>query len=105
MERLPEDIVIARNNINTAEINLDDASKDYEDWLQNDGILLSECQIEKSSIIQQHKARNKDGSFVIQAGEKRQANGRKAELNVTVKRLQAVKKVKVDRLDGLKKIL
>jgi hypothetical protein len=42
---------------------------------------------------------------VIQAGEKRQANGRKAELNVTVKRLQGVKKVKVDRLDGLKKIL
>jgi hypothetical protein len=41
IERLLEQLVVARNNINTDELNLDDAEADYNDWLQNDGITLS----------------------------------------------------------------
>ncbi len=33
IERLPEQLVIVQNNINTAESNLDDAEADYNDWL------------------------------------------------------------------------
>jgi hypothetical protein len=106
IERLPEQLIVARNNINTAEINLDDAEVDYNDWLQNDGITLSECMIEKSNIIQQLKGRNEDGSLVIRAGdEKRHLNARKTELNGTIKRLQACKKEKLQRVEGLKRIL
>ncbi len=106
IERLPEQLVVARNNINTAKINLDDAEADYNDWLQNDGIALSECIIEKSFIIRQLKNRNEDGSLVIQAGdEKRQLNARKAELNATMKRLKVCKKEKRQRVEGLKRIL
>ena len=101
-----EQLVVARNNINTAKINLDDAEADYNDWLQNDGIALSECIIEKSFIIRQLKNRNEDGSLVIQAGdEKRQLNARKAELNATMKRLKVCKKEKRQRVEGLKRIL
>ncbi len=106
LERLPEQLDVARNNFNTAEINLDDAEADYNDWLQNDGITLSECMIEKSYIIRQLKDRNEDGSLAIRAGhEKRCLNVRKAELNATVKRLQACKKEKLQRVEGLKRIL
>jgi hypothetical protein len=41
IERLLEQLVVAQNNINTDELNLDDAEADYNDWLQNDGITLS----------------------------------------------------------------
>jgi hypothetical protein len=106
IERLPEQLVVARNNINTAEINLDDAEADYNDWLQNDGITLSECMLERSHIIRQMKDRNEDGSLVIKPGdEKRRLNARKSELNATMKRLQAGKKEKLQRVEGLKRAL
>jgi hypothetical protein len=106
IERLPEQLVVARNNINTAEIKLDDAEADYNDWLQNDGITLSECMLERSHIIRQMKDRNEDGSLVIKPGdEKRRLNARKSELNATMKRLQAGKKEKLQRVEGLKRAL
>ena len=106
IEKLPEQLIVARNNINTAQINLDDAQADYDDWMQNDGISLSGYMLEKSNIIAQLKARNDDGSLVIQGqDQKKQLNARKAELNRAVKELQVTKKEKLGRCEGLKKIL
>jgi hypothetical protein len=105
IERLLEELIISRNNMNTAEINLEVATKDYNNWLQNDGILLTECMIEKSNIIQQLKTRNEDGSFAISGVEKRNMSARKKELNTTAKQLQIVKKEKSQRVEGLKRIL
>jgi hypothetical protein len=65
IEGLPEQLVVAHNNINTAEINLEDAEADYNDWLQNDGTTLSECLIEKSNIVQWLKGQNGEGSLLI----------------------------------------
>jgi hypothetical protein len=105
IERLPEELIISRNNMITAEINLEDATEDYNNWLQNDGILLTECMIEKSNIIQQLKTHNEDGSFVSSGVEKRNMSARKKELNMTAKQLQIVKKEKSQRVEGLKRIL
>ncbi len=106
IEKLPEQLIVARNNINTAQINLDDAQADYDDWMQNDGISLSGYMLEKSNIIAQLKARNDDGSLVIQGqDQKKQLNARKAELNRAIKELQVTKKEKLGRCEGLKKIL
>ncbi len=49
--RLPEQLIVVQNNINTAKINLDDAEADYNEWLQNDGITLYECMIEKRKLL------------------------------------------------------
>jgi hypothetical protein len=68
--------IISRNNINTVEINLEDVTEEYNNWLQNDGILLTDCMIEKTNIIQQLKTRNEDGSFVISRAEKRNMKSR-----------------------------
>jgi hypothetical protein len=106
IEKLPEQLIIARNNINTAEINVDEANRDFNDWLQNDGITLSGHMIEKSNIIQQLKARNEDGTFVVRdQNMKKELNARKSELHALIKRLQAEKKEKTLRLEGLKKLL
>jgi hypothetical protein len=106
IERLPEELIVARNNIITAEINLDDAIAVHDGWLQNDGISLSDFMIEKSRIIQQLKARNEDGSLLIRdREEKKNLNVSKSDLNAAIKRLQADKKEKVQRVDGFKKIL
>jgi len=105
IERLPEELIISRNNMNMAKINLEDTTEDYNNWLQNDGILLTECMIEKSNIIQQLKTHNEDGSFVISGVEKRNMNARKTELNTTAKQLQILKKKKSQRVEGLKRIL
>jgi len=68
--------IISRNNINTVKINLEDVTEEYNNWLQNDGILLTDCMIEKTNIIQQLKTRNEDGSFVISRAEKRNMKSR-----------------------------
>jgi hypothetical protein len=66
IERLLKQLIVARNNINTAKINLEDAQAEHDDWIQNDGITLSDYMLEKGNIIQQLKARNDNGSLVIQ---------------------------------------
>jgi hypothetical protein len=65
VEQLAEAEIISRNNILSAEINLDDAVEEYNNWLQNEGIRLTECMLEKKGIQVQLKAKDDAKKLII----------------------------------------
>jgi hypothetical protein len=65
VEQLAEAEIISRNNILSAEINLDDAVEEYNNWLQNEGIRLMECMLEEKGIQVQLKAKEDAKKLII----------------------------------------
>jgi len=65
IEQLSEEEVIACNKLLSAEINLDTCTGQHTDWLQNDGIKLTDLLLEKRIIQQQLDEKNEENRLVI----------------------------------------
>jgi hypothetical protein len=65
VEQLTEEEVVACNNILSAEINIENSERDFNQWLENDGIHLTDCILEKKTLQQQLKEKSNENQLII----------------------------------------
>ena len=106
VETLTPEEVVARNNILSDNINTENATQEFNLWLENDGIRLTDFILEKRTIQQQLKEKDGKNQLIIRdAARRRELNARNKELIAEVKQLQSAKKQHGDRVKALRKIL
>jgi hypothetical protein len=104
VETLTPEEVVAWNNILSADINTENATQEFNLWLENDGIRLTDFILEKRTIQQQLKEKDGENQLIIwDAARRRELNARNKELIAEVKQLQSAKKQHGDRVEALKK--
>ncbi len=98
--------MVAHNNILSANINLDNAMQEFDLWLENDGIHLTDCILEKRTIQQQLKEKDEENKLIRRdAALWWEMNAWNKVFVAKVKQLQSAKKQHSDRIDASKKIL
>ena len=69
--------MVARNNILSDNINTENATQEFNLWLENDGIRLTDFILEKRTIQQQLKEKDGENQLIIRdAARRRELNAR-----------------------------
>jgi len=78
----------------SAEINVENSVEEFNRWLENDGIRLTDYMLEKQTIQRQLKEKDEDNRLIIRdATVRHEMNARNKFLIAEVKGLQSAKKL------------
>lgn len=100
VETLTPEEVVARNNILSADINTENATQEFNLWLESDGIRLTDFILEKRTTQQQLKEKDGENQLIIRdAAQRRELNVQNKQLIAEVKQLQSAKKQHGDRVE------